>query len=90
MSTVQEGLGGLKDISMDNGPNPIQLFVAIREVMVFGCKYLQDQVLQYIPRNKHTVSLCFALLWLCNRSEWILMKYSSIFIRVALLALGQS
>ena len=23
---------------------------------------------QYIPRNMHTVLLCFALLWLCNRS----------------------
>ena len=25
-------------------------------------------VVQYIPRNMHTVLLCFALLWLCNRS----------------------
>ena len=25
-------------------------------------------MLQYIPRNMHTVLLCFALLWLCNRS----------------------
>ena len=24
--------------------------------------------LQYIPRNMHMVLLCFALLWLCNRS----------------------
>ena len=24
--------------------------------------------IQYIPRNMHTVLLCFALLWLCNRS----------------------
>ena len=24
--------------------------------------------LQYIPRNMHAVLLCFALLWLCNRS----------------------
>ena len=24
--------------------------------------------LQYIPRNMHTVLLCFALLWLCNLS----------------------
>ena len=46
--------------------------------------------IQYIPRNMHTVLLCFALLWLCNRSLWIHMKYSSIFIRVAVLALGQS
>ena len=38
----------------------------------------------------HTVLLCFALLWLCNRSYWFHMKYLSIFIRVALLALGQS
>ena len=46
--------------------------------------------IQYIPRNMHTVLLCFALLWLCNRSWWIHMTYLSIFIRVALLALGQS
>ena len=46
--------------------------------------------LQVIPRNMHTVLLCFALLRLCNRSQWIHMKYLSIFIRVALLALGQS
>ena len=46
--------------------------------------------IQYIPRNMHTVLWCFALLWLCNRSWWIHMKYLSIFIRVALLALGQS
>ena len=56
---------------------------------IFQCfdimKYLQN-----IPRNMHTVFLCFALLWLCNRSQWIHMKYLSIFIRVALLALGQS
>ena len=25
-------------------------------------------LIQYIPRNMHTVLLCFALLWLCNRS----------------------
>ena len=24
--------------------------------------------IQYIPKNMHTVLLCFALLWLCNRS----------------------
>ena len=28
-----------------------------------NCSYLQ-----YIPRNMHTVLLCFVLLWLCNRS----------------------
>ena len=27
-----------------------------------------QQSIQYIPRNMHTVLLCFALLWLCNRS----------------------
>ena len=53
-------------------------------------EWLQGFWLQYIPRNMHTVLLCFALLWLCNRSKWIQMNYSSIFIRVALLALGQS
>ena len=50
----------------------------------------KDVDIQYIPRNMHTVLLCFALLWLCNHSQWIHMKYLSIFIRVALLALGQS
>ena len=45
---------------------------------------------QYIPRNMLTVLLCFDLLWLCNRSYWFHMKYLSIFIRVALLVLGQS
>ena len=28
-----------------------------------------DYQLQYIPRNMHTVLLCFALLWLCNPSS---------------------
>ena len=28
----------------------------------------QPSEVQYIPRNMHTVLLCFALLWLCNRS----------------------
>ena len=45
---------------------------------------------QYIPRNLHTVLLCFALLWLCNHSKWIYMTHLPIFTRVALLALGQS
>ena len=31
-------------------------------------KVAQLADLQYIPRNMHTVLLCFALLWLCNRS----------------------
>ena len=26
-----------------------------------------SNMIQYIPRNMHTVLLCFALLWLCNR-----------------------
>ena len=29
---------------------------------------VSNEALQYIPRNMHTVLLCFALLWLCNRS----------------------
>ena len=32
----------------------------------FWCIFIS--YLQYIPRNMHTVLLCFALLWLCNRS----------------------
>ena len=51
---------------------------------------LWQNPIQYIPRNMHTVLLCFALLWLSNRSSRIHMKYLSIFFRVALLALGQS
>ena len=31
-----------------------------------GCNL--HEPIQYIPRNMHTVLLCFALLWLCNRS----------------------
>ena len=32
----------------------------------FDC--LPHSLVQYIPRNLHTVLLCFALLWLCNHS----------------------
>ena len=32
------------------------------------CPHAMVSLLQYIPRNMHTVLLCFALLWLCNRS----------------------
>ena len=49
-----------------------------------------QRLIQYIPRNLHTVLLCFALLWLCNHSWWIRMMHLPIFTRVALLALGQS
>ena len=35
--------------------------------------------LQYIPRNMHTVLLCFALLWLCNRSY---MNSHEVFIHI--------
>ena len=38
----------------------IFLFPEISRVTLTG--------IQYIPRNMHTVLLCFALLWLCNRS----------------------
>ena len=30
--------------------------------------WLKKSDVQYIPRNMHTGLLCFALLWLCNRS----------------------
>ena len=33
-----------------------------------GCGNAIECNIQYIPRNMHTVLLCFALLWLCNRS----------------------
>ena len=58
--------------------------------IVYKLMYITLTYLQYIPRNMHMVLLCFALLWLCNRSYWFHMKYLSIFIRVALLAWGQS
>ena len=32
------------------------------------CILRRKHSIQYIPRNMHTVLLCFALLWLCNRS----------------------
>ena len=32
------------------------------------CTGLRTLQVQYIPRNMHSVLLCFALLWLCNRS----------------------
>ena len=35
--------------------------------IVNALKITQSSV-QFIPRNMHTVLLCFALLWLCNRS----------------------
>ena len=62
--------------------------VIYKEQCYLSCMF--NGSVQYIPRNMHTVLLCFALLWLCNRSYWFHMKYLSIFIRVALLALGQS
>ena len=33
-----------------------------------SCDCSSSSEVQYIPRNMHTVLLCFALLWLCNRS----------------------
>ena len=38
-------------------------FSCSRNTDMFSIMYIQ-----YIPRNMHTVLLCFALLWLCNRS----------------------
>ena len=35
---------------------------------VLICQSAVATPIQYIPRNMHTVLLCFALLWLCNRS----------------------
>ena len=50
------------------------------------CRYLKSFLtedshthLQYIPRNVHTVLLCFALLWLCNRSK---MNSHEVFIHI--------
>ena len=47
------------------------------------------QIFTVYPKKYAHSLLCFALLWLCNRLKWIHMKYLSIFIRVALLALPQ-
>ena len=70
---------------------------------IYHASYSQNNIFKYksthangryiysISQEIYTrFSLCFALLWLCNHSYWIHMKYLSIFIRVALLALGQS
>ena len=35
--------------------------------LIYGIHWGQVTHIQYIPRNMHTVLLCFALLWLCNR-----------------------
>ena len=47
-----------------------QYSVGLPKHHIFGIDSLHLNVptLQYIPRNMHTVLLCFALLWLCNRS----------------------
>ena len=44
--------------------------VRTRYWLLNGCCYCIVDVkwIQYILRNMHTVLLCFALLWLCNRS----------------------
>ena len=65
-------------------------FETTRTTLFAATNEMHAGIAQYIPRNMHTILLCFALLWSCNRSSWIHMKYLSIFIRVALLALGQS
>ena len=41
---------------------------SLRQRLIYKSLLLQHPNLQYIPRNMHTVLLCFALLWLCNRS----------------------
>ena len=43
-------------------------YLDIMEVLKGHVKFLKTVCVQYIPRNMHTVLLCFALLWLCNRS----------------------
>ena len=42
---------------------PLEAIMGTSVFWIQGCL-----IIQYIPRNMHTVSLCFALLWLCNRS----------------------
>ena len=37
-------------------------------LMIYWAEYVATNIIQYIRRNMHTVLLCFALLWLCNRS----------------------
>ena len=39
-----------------------------RRSVTSGLAKMLLNLVQYIPRNMHTVLLCFALLWLCNRS----------------------
>ena len=52
------------DLSIDCDPNLSQILGGSLKEKMAG----SPTVLQYIPRNMHTVLLCFALLWLCNRS----------------------
>ena len=43
-------------------------FHATDSYNTFDKRYAFSLPIQYTPRNMHTVLLCFALLWLCNRS----------------------
>ena len=40
------------------------IYINLIEILSLGIHF----DIQYIPRNMHTVLLCFALLWLCDRS----------------------
>ena len=43
-------------------------FRVLLHIKWFALQLIRVHYIQYIPRNMHTVLLCFALLWLCNRS----------------------
>ena len=52
------------------------VIITMTKLAMYSCFYVwarrirvtDVELLQYILRNMHTVLLCFALLWLCNRS----------------------
>ena len=46
----------------------VKLIFNLEQLILLLLCPIQRTELQYIPRNMHTVVLCFALLWLCNRS----------------------
>ena len=54
--------------SPHKGPVTRKMFPFDDVIMFFVFYYGLAPAIQYIPRNMHTVLLCFALLWLCNRS----------------------
>ena len=50
------------------GTYNIDICMMIWHLLLYYVQTNSQYHIEYIPRNMHTVLLCFALLWLCNRS----------------------